>query len=592
MRRDVSVAAAAVFLLALAATASAAVNWETLTADQLRAVSLSEFQNVTWRQINSIPPQALAGLQMEQVAAMDDLACYGFTANQVGFMQPGAFGGMSYGCVFDCRVEMWTAVNASQMQNISADAIGGIQLDQWNVIPASALTKLTAEQGGGFLNFNLCRVFTDEQFAAFPWPFIANLEGRGCVKVIPPEAYSSMLPIQMRGLQKRLQFVNPDGFFNMNPDVWSYLDEGLEYVCPWLEPAWVTRLKSSLFYKFPPSCAKDMPIDAWEAISAAQISQVPLSIYSDSLTWTLIVLLHDNAIGAIGEDSWNVLGYKMNSTILDLDTKQIFRLIMAAPKILNYEVERRTPRKPFNTAALLALKAAVENNSTMQIVPFPKDEEISLFDGWTWMHFTFLNSSTVSRKTGMKAMQQTRIDSSSVAMDWISFSGIRASSVAALFSNVSLLAETNATLAAQILVDTFSNFTADMINDMKAIAAVPASSWAGVAASEFGKIKFEVWRTVSESIIQDMTCAQVNEVDRQHLYELFHENETDPVVDAFRVALDRCGLWRPTLSNWKIAALIVGVGVGACVVAVILVGGVVFIIRRRRGAESTPLLVQ
>jgi hypothetical protein len=529
---------------------------------------------------------------MEQVAAMPELACFGFTANQVGFMQAGVFGGMSYGCVYDTRVEMWTAVNATQMQNISSDAIGGIQLDQWNVIPVAALTRLTAEQGTGFLNFNLCRIFTDKQFAAFPWPFIGNLAGKGCVKAIPAESYSLMVPLQMRGLQKRLQYVNPDGFFNMNPDVWSNLDEGLEYVCPYLEPAWVTRLKSSLFYKFPASCAKDMPIDAWAAISAAQISQLPLSIYSDSLTWTLATLLQNSALAAINEDSWNVLGFRLNSTILELDTKHIFRLILAAPKILNYELERKTPHSPFNTAALLSLKAAVEANATMQLVPFPIDDEISLFDGWTWMHFTFLNSSSVSRKTGMKAVQQDRLESSSVAMNWISFSGIRASSVSAIFSNVSLLGDTNSTLAAQILVDTFSNFTADMINNMKAIAAVPAASWAGVAPSEFGKINFEVWRTVSESIISSMTCAQVTEVDRQHLYELFHENETDPVVDAFRIALEKCNLWKPTLSNWKIAALIVGVGVGTCVVAVILVGAVVFIIRRRRGAESTPLLVQ
>jgi hypothetical protein len=57
MHREVAFAAAAVFLLLLSGTASAAVDWDSLTADQLRAVPISEFQNVTWRQINAIPPQ-------------------------------------------------------------------------------------------------------------------------------------------------------------------------------------------------------------------------------------------------------------------------------------------------------------------------------------------------------------------------------------------------------------------------------------------------------------------------------------------------------------------------------------------------------
>lgn len=500
---------------------------------------------------------------------------------------------MSFECVSDCRVEMWSGVSAAQMQNITSEAIGGISLDDWNVIPVSALTLLTAEQGIGFLNFNLCRVFTDEQFSAFPYPFIANLEGPKCIRTISPEAYTKMRPIQMKGLQRKIEFVNPDGFFNMNPDVWSNLDDGLAYVCPYLEPEWVRRLKPSLFYHFPASCALNMPVDAWAAVSASQISQVSLRTYSDYFTWPQIMQLNDSALAVIGEDSWNVLGYQMNSTILSLTTQQIFRLVHNAPGLLNYETERAT-RVPFGSAALISLKAAIEADTTgVKRVPWPAQEEIGLFDGWTWMHFAFLNISTVSNKTGMRWMQQDRITISPVtAKQFVPFAGIRASTVAVLFSNVSILELTNSTIASEILSDTFGAFTAEMINNMAALAAVPAANWAAVAPSEIAKIDLDVWRALPSNIPEDLTCPQVNALDRPYIYELFNAKEEDPIVKSFRVAMERCKVWNPTLSNWKVAALIVGVGVGACVVSVLAVAGVVFVIRRRRGIESAPLLVQ
>lgn len=38
--------------------AHAAVDWANLTADQLKTVPLSEWMNVTWQEINTIPPKA------------------------------------------------------------------------------------------------------------------------------------------------------------------------------------------------------------------------------------------------------------------------------------------------------------------------------------------------------------------------------------------------------------------------------------------------------------------------------------------------------------------------------------------------------
>lgn len=410
-----------------------------------------------------------------------------------------------------------------------------------------------------------------------------------CISLVPSGAWVGITADGIKAIQHKIQHLSlPDVVPEIPPTSWSKLTDNFARVCPYITGAQIPFFLPSVFENIPNSCCHSIAVDTWRAITPVQIAAMRLDAFAQELSYIRIIGLNNKTLAAISPTQWNALGAKHNSNVTELTIPEILRVVaVARTKYLNFENHQAMG---YPDSFIKALKNAVDSapasmRDQILVTTFPEPDNLGILREWNWMHSVFMaqgpKSGILPSHIHYFAKEQD------LNRGYAPLAGFRRRFIP-LFTDDAMQAMTPQ-LVQQFLPDSFASFSASQLKAMGVnISYASAEDVQQISPVIISELGYDTFKDLNASVVQSLTCSQVGRLDVDRIYDEYNKNKDDPLALSFKVAMERCTIWREPFYGLSLRSIILIASGGGCLL-VAIIGGVVYWRYKKRGNRARAI---
>jgi hypothetical protein len=265
--------------------------WGGITANALTGLSLDGIDALSAKQVAQIPADSVKGFTLEQMDNMLD-GCGGFSSEQFFALKPEVFGKFSMFCTRKIPETAWAGLTAASGSFLTTESIRSIGADSFRNINPIGLSEWTVRQVAaiqGLSTISSCAVISASQLAAIPATSFAGIADT-CIAYMDNAAFDKVNASQVSNISvdsiKRftayqMVHIPYNAVKGFTAAHLANFNTGPKSPCLAIDDKFIVNMSPMSFAGLTSIfCVDNIPNSAWGALSAKQLSYIPVDTFS------------------------------------------------------------------------------------------------------------------------------------------------------------------------------------------------------------------------------------------------------------------------------------------------------------------------